>query len=104
MYCKKQRFLCSFQILWSFLNIRGGYDSTDENFFVFTNRTPVKASHMRAVLRRLLKNMGLDDSLYNTHSFRIEMTMEMFKAGCSIEQIKHIGWWKLSAVYKYIKQ
>ena len=91
IYCKKQRFFCPFQILWSFLNIRGRYDSADENFFVFTDRTPVKAVHMRAVLQRLLKNIGLDDTLYNTHSFRIGMTTEMFKAGCSIKQIKHIG-------------
>ena len=71
-----------------------------EPLFVFRDHSPVKAFHMRTVLKNVLLRFNLNWQLYSTHSFRIGRTNELFKRGVDIETIKKIGRWKSNAVYK----
>ena len=99
----RKNFFCPFSIVRSFINLRGGYNSQQEQFFVFNDQSNVNSNHFRKTLKLTLRRLNLDDTLYNTHSLRIGRTTDLFKAGYSIEQIKHIGRWRSNAVYKYIR-
>ena len=99
----KQKFLCPFQAVISFMKIRGSYLEYSEQFFVFADKSPVKPHHFRTTLRSLLDNLNLDSSLYDVHSFRSGRTCDLAKFGYSIEAIKAMGRWKSNAVYRYLK-
>ena len=43
---------CTYSIIKQFLDIRGGYFSDEEPFFIFRDRSPVKPYHLRTVLHR----------------------------------------------------
>ena len=94
---------CPFEVTNEFTRSRGGYRSNSEPFFVFQDGTPVKPRHVRAVLRAILKKLGLNQKLYNTHSFRIGRASDLMKSGMSVDYIKHVGRWKSNAVFKYIR-
>ena len=96
-------YFCPFQLTRDFLSLRGDYRHIGENLFVFSDGTPVTATQVRSLLREILQAMGLDASLYDTHSFRIGRATNMMKHGYSFEQIKHTGRWRSNAVYKYIR-
>ena len=103
---KSQSMTCfsPFETARHFIRSRGGYKSVNEQFFVFRDRSPVQPQHLRQVLKNALKNMGLDQSLYDVHSLRIGRCTDMMKFGYTIEQIKRAGRWKSNTVYKYIKE
>ena len=42
-----------------------------EPFFIFRDRSPVKPENFRVVQKKCTSNLGLDSSLYDTHSLRI---------------------------------
>ena len=92
-----------FSEMQKFNQLRGGYLCDKEPYFIFSDRSPVLPCHVRRVLKRALKNLGLNHKLYNTHSFRIGRATDLMKYGFSVDQIKRIGRWKSNAVYKYIK-
>ena len=94
---------CPFEILRQYLKVQGGYTDTKENFFVFKDYSPVKATHMRNTLHNCLHNLNLNDTLYNCHSLRIGRSCDLFKLGHSIDEIKKIGRWKSNAIYKYLR-
>ena len=97
------KFFCPFKLVRAYLNIRGGYHSKSEPFFIFSDGSPVEASHVRWTLRNIFKCLNLDSSLYDCHSFRIGRTTDLFKCGYPVQVIQQVGRWKSNAVYKYIK-
>ena len=98
----KNRFHCPFQIIRSYLNIRGNYLDDSEYLFIFRDRQLVKPFHMAQVLKTILKCLNINEKLYSVHSFRIGRTNELFKHGIDIETIKKVGCWKSNVVYKYL--
>ena len=94
---------CPFAIAQDFGRLRGGYTSDDDPFFVFQDGTAVKPVNVRGILRKMLKKMGLNSKLYDTHSFRIGRASDLMKNGYSIDRIKQLGRWKSNAVFKYIR-
>ena len=98
-----QRRFCPFKLSREYLAIRGNYCHMEEQYFIFRDGSPVTASHVRSVLKRCLKAVGLNNSLYGTHSFRIGRATDLAKLGKTIEQIKRIGRWSSNAVYNYIR-
>ena len=82
---------------------RPGYRYEEEPYFVFHNGQPVRDIHVRAILKRFLRKLGLNDELYGTHSLRIGRATDLFKQGLSVEKIKHMGRWRSNAVYKYLR-
>ena len=99
-----KRHFCPFVLLRNYLQIQGGYDSPDEQLFIFQeNKVDVKQCHIRSVLRICFQRLGLDPSVYGFHSLRIGQSSDMAKAGYSIEEVKRLGRWKSNAIYKYIR-
>ena len=94
---------CPFKITNQFGELRGGYHNEQENFFVFQDKTPVKPTHVRRVLRKAIKSTGLNPFLYDTHSLRIGRTSDLLRLKYSIDTIKKLGCWKSNAVFRYLK-
>ena len=102
MALKKVRY-CPFRITNDYGDLRGGYISDDEQFFVFQDKTPVTPQKVRAVLRKSLKSLGLNPRLYDTHSLRIGRASDLMKAGVPVDRIKQLGRWKSNAVFRYLR-
>ena len=79
------------------------YVSTDEQFFVFLDRTPVLPHHFRAILKLALRLVGFKQDAYGVHSLRAGRAGDLLKLGFSVETIKKIGRWTSNAVYTYLK-
>ena len=58
-----------FELVTLYGQLRGSYDTENEQFFIYRDYTPVKPSHIRRLLRTVLKRIGLNATLYGTHSF-----------------------------------
>ena len=65
------RHFCPFTIVHTHLRFRGGCDSETDQFFIFKGNIPLKAKHLSGILKTLISRLGLDNTLYSVHSFRI---------------------------------
>ena len=100
---RTQRFFCLFKLIREYMKRRGSYDSDQEHFFIFRDKTKITETHVREVMRLALSHIGLDPKVYCTHSLRIGRSPDMAKMGYSIDQIKRAGRWKSNTVYRYLK-
>ena len=98
-----KKFFCPFTVLRQFARVRGPYEEEDEPFFIFKDKSAVKPSHIRTILRSSLKQLGLDSKLYNTQSLKAGRTVDLAKFGYDLDRIRKIGRWKSNAVYSYLK-
>ena len=57
------RHFCPHTLIHNFIEVRGFYDSIHEEFFIFRDRKPVSSDNARTVLRKLIKNIGLNEKL-----------------------------------------
>ena len=62
-----------------------------EQFFVFSDNSPVTPAMLRTVLKDALIRMNYNPNLYNLHSLRIGRCGDLYKLGLSVETIKKIG-------------
>ena len=99
----EKRMFCPVEIVYKYLEMRPIQVDDNEQFLVFSDRSPVKPQHVRKVLREILENLKLDSKLYDTHSFRIGRATDMEKSEIPIDKIKQLGRWKSNAVYKYLR-
>ena len=83
--------------------MRDPIGSPREQMFIFRDGTTLKSCHLRHTLRETLNKLGLDSTLYDTHSFRIGRATDLFKLGVNVDKIKELGRWKSNAVYKYLR-
>lgn len=65
--------------------------------------SPVDRSDLVRVLKLCLDLLGIENSRYNCHSFRIGRTTDLALVGVPAEKIKLIGRWSSDAYQKYIK-
>lgn len=72
-------------------------------FFCHSNRTPMTRSQFSGVLKKAIKRIGLPNSQYQTHSFRIGRATNLAMRGVSAENIKKLGRWQSSAYGSYIR-
>ena len=98
-----EKSFCPFYICQTYSQMRNGYLTDDEQYFVFRDHSPVKPYHVRKVLKKILRNIGLNPKLYGTHSFRIGRATDLLINKESVDHIKQLGRWKSNAVYKYLK-
>ena len=98
-----QRHFCPFQLMHNSMFRRGEYDGNDEHFFVFKDGSSVTPDQARQVLRTCLSALGLNQSVYGMHSFRMGRTTDLIKYNYSIEEVKRMGRWHSYIVYSYIK-
>ena len=78
-------------------------NTQNTQFFVFSDGSPVKDTHIRSVLHKMIKNLRLNPKYYNIHSFRIGRATDLSKDGLAVEKIKKQGRWKSNAVYRYLR-
>ena len=98
-----KRHFCPFQLMNEYLSARPEYLDDSEHFFVYRDHAPVTSEQARTLLRKVLSNLGLNDKLYDLHSARIGRTNDLRKFNYGIEEIRRLGRWKSSAVYKYLR-
>ena len=96
------RTFCPFQCLCEYLFKRGGFRDYEEQFFIFSDGSPVTATNFRTTLKSMLRKGGFNASLYGTHAFRAGRACDMVEMGISVETIKQIGRWKSNAVFTYL--
>ena len=99
----KERLFCPFKLVRQYVAMRGTYDTAQEQFFVFRDRSPVTAEAARKVLRTAIGSLGLESSNYGMHFFRIGRTTDMIKYNFSISEVKLVGRWRSSVIYRYIR-
>ena len=103
MYVQNRNF-CPFAMVNRFAEMRGNYKSQDEQFFIFKDGTPVKGADAMKMLRSMIDNLGLQSQLYGFHSLRIGRSSEMLnKLHFSLNEVKRLGRWRSSCVFKYIR-
>ena len=96
---------CPVEWTKSYISLRDPILDEEEQFLVFHDGSKVKPTHLRNLLREIIKtDLNLNAKLYDTHSFRIGRATDLFKHGMPIEDIKQLGRWKSNAVYKYLRQ
>ena len=86
-----------------YMALRGNYNDKEEQFFVFSDFSPVTPSNVRQTLYTMITRLNLDSRLYGIHSFRIGRTADLIKYNYTIEEIKLMGRWRSNVVYKYIR-
>lgn len=83
--------------------IRAKAQSDAEPFFVFSDGIPVKAEQFRMMLKAIINELKIDAELYNTQSFRIGASTDLFKRGANLSQLMIWGRWSSNAVLNYIR-
>lgn len=103
VFLYNQKF-CPYTVVREFMITRGPKLSDSDPFFVFTDNTPVKPHQMQAVLKRALKNFGLDPADFGIHSLRIGYATTLDHRHVSLDVIRRKGRWKgTNIVYRYIR-
>ena len=99
-----KRYFCPFDLLHKYLTVRGEFDEDSDPLFIFRGGAVVMPSHARQMLRKCLKQLGLNENLYDLHSLCIGRASDMVhKFHYSVEEVKRAGRWKSSCVYRYIR-
>ena len=99
----KNPLLCPYQLLRNYAAVRPTCHSIFEPFFIFQDRSVVQPHHIRSTLKLMIKLSKFDDTLYDTHSFRIGAASDLLNKGFSVETIKKLGRWKSNSVYVYLR-
>ena len=93
-------YVCPVQALLQYLKNRG---SRPGPLFILTNRKALTGSMFRTALKKALKELNLNPSSFNTHSFRIGAATSAKQAGISDSYLKAMGRWRSDAYLKYIR-
>ena len=94
---------CPFKMLHNFIQARPKRADNEEPLFIFRDRAPVKPYHLRLILKKAIKAIGLDESLYVIDSLRIGRCTDLMYLNVPMEKIKFFGRWRSNAVYKYVR-
>ena len=92
--------VCPIKALLPYLAIRG---SAPGALFISERGAPLTRAQFKTLLSATLQKAGLDDSNYNTHSFRIGAATSAKAVGISDVHIQLLGRWRSSAYLGYIK-
>ena len=100
----RQRHFCPFNLIRAYLNVRDGYRSANEQFFIFANGLEVSAAQARSVLKQLLERINVNSDTFNFHSLRIGRSCDLYKWGYSFEFIQRAGQWKSKCCVSIFKK
>ena len=64
---------------------------------------PIDTDYIRKVVRRAVKAIGLQDSLFGAHSLRAGGATDLFRAGLYYPHIKKFGRWRSDAALLYFR-
>ena len=91
---------CPVKILQDYLQVRG---SQPGPLLLSKNKKVLKGELLARELKVCLRELGLDETRYNTHSFRIGGATEAAERGATDTQLRLLGRWKSSAFLNYIR-
>lgn len=74
----------------------------NKQFFIFRTGIAVSAHNFRGVLKQALRHIGVNNSVYNCHSFRHGRCCDLRRLGYSILDLKLVGRWRSNSVYNYL--
>ena len=94
---------CPYDLINNYVVRRPGYKIKDEQFFVFSDNSPVQPHHVRSTLKLILCLAGYAPEDFCFHTFRAGRASDLLDFGLSVETIKKIGRWKLNAIFAYLK-
>ena len=100
---KGRNVFCPYKLLREYIEVRPKISDDVEQFFVFSDRSPVMPNQFRICLKTVLKRINLNHKEFSSHSFRIGHCCDLLKYGVSIETIKQIGRWKSNTVFNYLR-
>ena len=92
--------VCPVRALGRYLSRRG---STPGPLFLFSDGRNLTRPAFSAALHKALKELQMDSSQFNTHSFRIGAATFAKQVGISDSHIKALGRWKSNAYQKYVR-
>lgn len=96
--------ICPVKLIDEYVKLRGGIAQKETDpFFVYQDNVAVTPNQFRACLKKLLKKIPVDITLYDTHGFRAGRAVDLHKLGNSIERIKTIGRWVSDSIRVYLK-
>lgn len=98
---------CPVQCIKEYVLMRGNHSDSDlEPFFQFQGGAAFTSVQFRNNLRIILRQIGVDDQLYDTHSYRCGRCTDLQEMGFSIDDICLIGRWspKSSTILTYIRK
>ena len=76
-----ERNFCPFKLMEHYISVRGSYESLEENFFIFSDRSPVTAETARKLLKKIIRVLGLNPDFYDMHSLRIGRASDVIRYG-----------------------
>lgn len=80
-----------------------GPQNTTPLFQQLNNKDPLKPDTVSKIIKKWVATIGLDESLYSSHSCRRGGTTEAARKGASIQQLMKSGNWKSKAVLAYVE-
>ena len=98
----EQRIFCPYTLLREFVSCRPDYCSETEPFFVFRDNSPVQPNQVRVIMKDILRSCGLNERLYNTHSYRAGRAVDLVDLNIPVSIVKKLGRWSSNIVYKYL--
>ena len=90
-------------MLKEFVIVRGLRKRNDEQFFIFSDKSPVTPSHARLILKSAIDSLGLNSEFYEFRSLRGSRATDLAEMKIDLGVIKTLGRWKSNAVFKYLK-
>ena len=100
---KNDKSICPFSLLKKYVQIRGPRATENEQFFIFSDGTPVTPVNFTTTLKEVLRLCGLDHSLYTVHGFRAGRSLDLLAMNISVETIRKLGRWTSGAIYTYLR-
>ena len=94
---------CPYLCLRNYIDKQRGFRDSDEQFFIFSDGSPVQSYHFRNTLKNVIKISGFDSKYYGTHGLRAGHASDMIRNGVSIEMVRKIGRWRSNAIYTYLR-
>ena len=96
--------ICPFDAIRNYIAVRPAVrDIMNEPFFVFSDNRPVSLVHFRNALNQMLQSAKINDKRYSSHGFRAGRSLDLLRAGLSVETIKKLGRWKSNVIYTYLQ-
>lgn len=82
---------CPVSIISEFSKLRPPREVFGENYFVFSDGSPVTEHQVRAVLRQCIKTLNLPWKSFNFHGYRAGRATDLFKWNFSIDWIRRLA-------------
>ena len=89
---------------WSPISTSVAIPETVEDRYLFSVTNHQWHPSTLRVLKGAIHQIGLESQYYDTHSLRIGRCCDLFRSGMPVQDIKQVGRWVSSAIYKYLKE